>query len=229
VLSSPTRDAVVRQLRSRSPRRDDSGAAAVEFALVASLLIILVFGIIEFSLVMRDVVSLGSASRTAARIASAEAGAGPCSTGCASGTPASVPKLAQDAADAIQRAGLAMPKDSIDELWVFRVAPGANGLPPTSCTSGNSCVRFRWVDSNDRFTYQAGGWNSTSIAACVGTDSNGLPRADAVGVFIKSTHKFLLPLFGTTLALQDRTVMQFEPLPTDSCQANRPIGSGGHA
>jgi Flp pilus assembly pilin Flp len=227
VLTSSTRRAVVRRLRSRSPRRDDSGAAAVEFALVASLLIILVFGIIEFSLVMRDVVSLGSATRTAARIASAEAGAGPCSSGCAPGTPSSVPKLAQDASDAIQRAGLAMPKDSIDELWIYKVSPGGNGLPPNSCTT--NCVRFRWVDANDRFTYQSGSWISTSIGACVGTDSSGLPKADAVGVLIKSTHKFLLPLFGTSLALQDRTVMQFEPLPTDSCQASRPIGSGGHA
>jgi Flp pilus assembly pilin Flp len=222
VLTSSVRGAAVARLRARSLRRDDSGAAAVEFALVASLLIILVFGIIEFSLVMRDSISITSSVRTAARIASAGAGSGPatCIPGPTPCTPGIAPKLAQDAADAIQRSGTAMPKDSIDELWIYK-AP-TNGLPPATCSTATNCVKYRWVDSNNRFTYVQGGWASTSIAACAGGGS------DSVGVYMKATHKFLLPLFGSTIALSDRAVMQFEPLSVDTCQANKPIGGGGH-
>jgi hypothetical protein len=232
------RGSVRRRLLARVPRRDDSGASAVEFALVSLLLFTLVFGIIEFSLLMRDYVSIGSAVRTAARIASAEAGAGPatCPTATGTWTPppcltGSAPKLAQDAADAIQRSGLAMPKDSIDELWVFKAGP--SGYPgnatsmPATCTT--DCVRFKWVDATDRFTYQSGTWYSTSIAACTGTNTNGSPKSDAVGVYIKATHTFIVRLFGTSREMGDRAVMQFEPLPNDQCQANKAIGSGGHA
>lgn len=209
-------------------RRDD-GAAAVEFALVSLLLFTLIFGIIEFSLLLRDNVSVSSAVRTGARIASAEAGAGPAScpvttppTVC---TPASAPKLAQDAADAVQRAGTAMPKGNIDELWVYKA--NASGFPGSATSMGGStcssnCVVFHWLDASNRFVYFSGTWTSTTIAACVGS-------SDAVGVIMKATHKGIIGMFGSTWAMSDRAVMQFEPLPTDSCQANKAIGSGGHA
>jgi Flp pilus assembly pilin Flp len=219
VLTSSTRRAVVR--RSRSLRRDESGAAAVEFALVASLLIILVFGIIEFSLLMRDNIGLSSAARTAARTASAGAGAGACTPTTAT-CPQALPNAAQDAANAVQRAGLTIPKDSIDELWVFKANPNgfpgnATSMDTASCTS--SCIKFRWVDANDKFTYAGGSWDSRQIAACVGTNPDGSPKADGVGVYIKATHKFLLPMFGTTIGMQDRAVMQFEPLANFQCKA----------
>jgi hypothetical protein len=213
----------------------DEGASAVEFALVSLLLITLVFGIIEFSLLLRDNVSVTSAVRSAARIASAGAGSGPAtcppvtptSPPC---TPASAPKLAQDAADAVQRTGLALPEDSIDELWVYRA--GTTGLPigssasPLTCTT--DCVRYRWQDSSNRFVYIGGSWRSTSIAACAGNNADGSSKSQAVGVYIKATHRFLTGLFGATQTVSDRAVMQFEPLPNDSCRANLPVGGGGH-
>lgn len=219
-----------RPARGLPSPQDDTGAAAVEFAIVALLLFSLLIGIIEMTLLLRDHVSVSSAVRTGARIASAEAGAGPgtCPTGanpppC---SPASVPKLAQDAADAIQKAGTAMPQDNIDEIWVYKSNsngyPGsANSLSGSSCTAANSCVIYRWNTSTNRFQYASGGWVSTSIAACVGA-------SDSVGVVMKATHRYLFGLFGTSQSMSDRAVMQFEPLPTDSCQANKPIGGGGH-
>lgn len=207
----------------------DGGAAAVEFALVSLLLFTILLGIIEFALLMRDNVAVSSAVRAGARIASAEAGGGPaaCPTSpsppppC---TPASAPKLAQDAADAVQRAGSAMPKDQIDEMWIYKA--NSSGLPGTatsfsSATCGTNCVKYVWIASNDRFQYASGTWTSTTINACIGS-------SDAVGVIIKAHHNFLFGLFGTSMSLSDRAVMQFEPLPTDSCQGSRPIGSGGH-
>ncbi len=219
-----------RLARTVPRRRDDAGAAAVEFALVALLLFSLLLGIIEGTLLLRDNVSVSSAVRTGARIASAEAGAGPgtCPTGanpppC---SPANVPKLAQDAADAIQKAGTAMPQDNIDEIWVYKsnangFPGGASTLAASACTAATSCVVYRWNDASNRFQYASGAWISTSIAACVGA-------SDSVGVVMKATHRYLFGLFGTTQSMSDRAVMQFEPLATDSCQANKPIGGGGH-
>lgn len=200
--------------RGRAQLRSDSGAAAVEFAIVSLLLITLVFGIIEFSLLLRDHVSVTSAVRTAARVASSSPGAGPCTpingTTCPASRP---PALAQAAADAVQRSGTAMPKDSIDELWIYKA--NAQGLPGTATTIAaatctTNCVRYRWVDVNDRFTYQSGTWNTSQVNACIGS-------SDAVGVYIKSTHRFITGLFGSTVGVFDRAVMQFEPLPNSQC------------
>ncbi len=211
--------------RPRCRARDDRGAAALEFALVSLLLITLVFGIIEFALLLRDHVAVTSAVRAGARIASAEAGAGKADCIATPCTPGAAPKLAQDAADAIQRAGSAMPKDSIDELWVYKA--NASGFPGAAtsmdtATCSTNCVRFRWRDASDRFVYVDGSWDSRSIAACAGADT------DAVGIYMKATHKFITGLFGASMGVFDRAVMRFEPLPTDSCQANKPIGGGGH-
>src|SRR5262245_42685421 len=103
--------------------RTERGAVAIEAALVTPLLVLLVFGIIEMSLVMKDTVSVNSSVRVGARVASVSAGTGPgtCPTGPTAPpcTPAQAPALAQAAADAIQRSGTAMPKDSIEWVMIY--------------------------------------------------------------------------------------------------------------
>src|SRR4051794_24074229 len=87
-------------------QRSERGAVAVEAALVTPLLMLLVFGIIEMSLLMRDASGVTNQVRAAARIAATEAGAG---------TPvsATTPTLADDAVNAIQNAGSSMPLSSV--------------------------------------------------------------------------------------------------------------------
>jgi Flp pilus assembly protein TadG len=53
----------------RPSHRDESGAAAVEFALIASLLFLFVFGIIEFGRIFSELEVLNSAAREGARAA----------------------------------------------------------------------------------------------------------------------------------------------------------------
>lgn len=53
-------------LRARRPRR---GVATVEMAIVAPLLIFLLFGIIEFGLIVKDLVGVNQAAREGARCA----------------------------------------------------------------------------------------------------------------------------------------------------------------
>lgn len=210
-------------------KRDQSGAIAVEAALVTPILLVLIFGMIEFGFLLRDYAAVSSSARTGARIAStgADAGPGTCETGpeAAPCTSTSSPALAQEAADAIQRAGSAMPPDFINYILVYEANaqgfPGANGntTMPTDCSGVPNCVRFVWRDSADAFRFGGGAWNSRMISACFpGNSSYPMHR---VGVHVNATHPMMTGLFGSAITVSDRAVLDFEPLPTQMCGANQ--------
>ena len=54
---------------SRRSKNDESGAAAVEFAIVLPILLLLVFGIIEFGLLFNRFISVTHAAREGVRVA----------------------------------------------------------------------------------------------------------------------------------------------------------------
>ena len=56
-------------MKHRGRLRDEEGAAAVEFALIAGLLVMLVFGLIEYGLAFWQIQSLRAATREGARVA----------------------------------------------------------------------------------------------------------------------------------------------------------------
>jgi hypothetical protein len=211
--------------------RGERGAVALEAALTFPILLLILLGIIEFTFLMRDHAVVVSDTRLAARIAStgANAGAGTCATGSDAPpcVPANVPALAQQAADAIQRAGSAMPVDQIQYLLVYKANaqgyPGTDGntTMPTSCSGYSSCVKFTWRAADNKFRYNSGSWDPKTISACFpGTGSASLDR---VGVALVAKHKNFTGMFGSTLMLDDHAVMNFEPLPAQIC------ASGAHA
>jgi hypothetical protein len=179
----------------------------------------LILGIVEMSLLMRDAVSTNSSVRTGARVASAAAGAGP-GTCVASAdpppcTPASAPAVAQVAADAIQKAGSAMPKDSIE--WILVYSANSQGYPlptgNTSLTCSSKCVKYVWDEGLGKFRYASGSWSSVSINACLND-----PDRESVGIVMQADHGWVSGLFGDGVKLNERSVMQFEPLANESCK-----------
>lgn len=217
----------------RDRRRGESGAVAVEAALVVPVLLILVFGMIEFAFVMRDYAGVSSLVRSGARTAAtgADHGRATCVTAtgvpCAPGT---TPALAQEAADTIQRSGSATNPDQIEYILIYKSNdkgyPGVDGLTamPTECPA--NCVKFTWRAANDQFKYASGMWDSQTISACFpGTPSAAMDR---VGIFIKAKHPMMTGLFGASISISDRAVMNFEPLATGNCNGKGPT-LGGHS
>ena len=210
---APARRSLMRRMRPR--RWHDRGAVAVEAALIVPLILLpLIFGTIEFTLLLRDYVAASSMVRAGARIASAEPHAGQDPL-----LPA-VPIFANDAMLTIQREGSAMPKDNIKELWVYKANSG--GFPDSrtdfsGCT--NSCVRFKWDPVANKFNYipLSGSWVASSVNACAGKNSSGVEQGDYVGVYLKANHKALIGIFGQGWAVSDYAVMKFEPVPGRSC------------
>lgn len=201
-------------------RRSEHGAAAVEFALVAPILILLMLGTFDLALLMKDHVSMSSSVRSGARTASASAGAGPgtcqASVNPPPCSPSSVPAFAQAAADMMQ-VGTAMATDDIDWLIVYEA--GSNGYPigQTTLTCGSNCVRYVWDAGLNKFRYSSGSWASASVNACVND-----PGRHSVGVGMQATHTWFTPVGSSLLSaattMEERTVMQFEPLESDRCK-----------
>jgi hypothetical protein len=213
--------------RRRFGPRSERGAVVVEAALVTPLLMALLLGIIEMALLMKDDVALTSAVRNGGRMASANAAAGPGGTNeggdCVSPcSPANAPMFAQLAANAIQSAGTALPRDSIQELWIYKANdkgfPGSNGS--TAMTCGSNCVKYKWVPAKDAFRYYSGSWTSSTVNACANSTA---PPIDVVGVYMLAKHDFVSGLFGKSTLIEDHAVFTFEPLPTLTC------ASGAHS
>jgi Flp pilus assembly protein TadG len=198
---------------------------AVEAAIVLPMVILLIFGMVEFSLLLRDYVSLTAATRAGTRLASAEAAAGGCNTAVYGATcvSTSVPAAAQDAANAMQRALSGVPSTSVNYVLVYKANdkgyPGATGstVMPTSCSGVSNCVMFTWNVAAQQYRYNSGAWDSRTINACVNDVAQ-----DSVGIYVKATHTWLTGLFGQTIGLSDRSVNKFEPLPSDSCKPGQP-------
>ncbi|GAA4130113.1 hypothetical protein GCM10022215_43500 [Nocardioides fonticola] len=191
---------------------------AVEAALLTPLVVLLLIGMMEMSLFLRDGVAVNAAVRSAARVASSAAGAGPgvCQAGsnpppC---TPATAPAFAQAAADAVQRAGSALPADSITAITVYEANSGGYPLPEgnTAIVCTSNCVTYVWDAALNRFRFGSGSWASSSVNACVNSVDQ-----DTVGVALTARHTWVTGMFGSGVGITQRSVMRFEPLAAEQC------------
>ena len=216
----------------RTGRRKESGAALVEFIIVAPVLILLVFGTIEFAFILRDKVAVTNLTRDASRTASANPRLGNVSghwgpVAPSGVSPAPIPSFAYLASTAIESSGSSLRKDSIRDFWVYLANP--LGYPTQSADWQNDksntmtclpkyCVRYAWKDATDGFRFDGQStWDPQDVNACPRSfDKTG---GQAVGVYLRVEHQGLYPgLFKSTLELRDRNVVKFEPMRTDSCR-----------
>jgi Flp pilus assembly protein TadG len=181
----------------RQLRAQDRGAVAVEAALISPILLALVFGIVEFGLVMKDWLATSSSVRAAARVASAE----PRYSG-----------FAQDAANQVaNEAGTALNMANIRELWVYK-ADVASGRPvgdTGSFASCSKCVKFQWDSASRSFKQISSTWTFAEQNACQGD-----PSRDAVGVFVQIRHPAITNMFFNNIDVTEHSVMALEPIPT---------------
>jgi Flp pilus assembly protein TadG len=187
----------------RATRRErERGAVLVETAIILPVVIMITFGLIEFSSAYQSAAIASSSARSAARTASAEA---------------KLPTFATDAAAAAATALKTIPASEPVEMWVYKANlqgyPGLDGNTSfATCTT--KCIKYQWVQGTRSFNTTSptgSGWLASDQEAC------NVSQWDSVGVFIKLRHKYLTRLFGSTIDLTDHAVFRLEPAPTQLC------------
>ena len=183
--------------------RNDRGSVAVEAGFIFPVLVLILFGVVEFSMLLRDHVALTAATRSGVRTASAlprEMTAG------------------SAAALAVDRAGTAMPMSIVEELWIYKANtagyPGANGVTSFATCPTNSCNTYAFDSGTRSFVQTSGSWDYRRVDACVGT-------SDSVGIYVRARHSMVTGLFGVGMDIGDHAVMRFEPIPADQLAAGQ--------
>jgi Flp pilus assembly protein TadG len=176
----------------------DSGAVAVETAVVSMFLIILLFGIVETSFLFKDWLSVSAATRAGARMGASQP---------------RVSNFAQASADQVTNALSGLTPANLQAVWVYKTT-GITGSPPASCNSTSSCVPFTW-NGTQLTTSSLGNWLSTSQNACPGDVTTAPNLRDSLGVYVMYKHTSPLGFFFNNSIISQSTVMWIEPWTTD--------------
>jgi len=185
-------------MRWESTGHRDSGAVAVETAVVSMLLIILLFGIVESSFLFKDWLSVSAAARAGARMGASQP---------------RIANFAQASADQVTNALSDLNPANLQAVWVYKTT-GATGSPPAKCNSSSSCVPFTW-NGTQLTTSSLGNWLSTSQNACAGDVTTAPNLRDSLGVYVNYTHTSPLGFFFNNSTISQSTVMWIEPWTTD--------------
>lgn len=169
----------------------DSGAVAVETALVSMLLLTLLFGIVDTSFLLKDWLTVSAAARAGARMG------------------ASQPRMtnfASDSAAQVTNAISGLDPANLEQVWVYK-ATFATGLPDSGSFAGcTTCVKYTWDSGLKKLVWLSGSWAPTSQNACAG-DVN----RHVLGVYVKYRHSAPLGFFFNNATVSESTVMWLEP------------------
>jgi Flp pilus assembly protein TadG len=175
------------------------GAALVETVILLPLILLIVFGIVEFSSAYHDASVTSDAARAGGRIASAQA---------------RNTSYATNAAAAVAAALKTLPSDEPQELWIYRA--NSEGYPGTdhdfvTCTT--KCIKYTWNSGTKDWNYGSpggSGWDAATHQVCS-------EPFDQLGIYVRIRHDFVTRLFGATIDLADHSVFRFEPTPSAVC------------
>ena len=197
---------IMQAIRARRAHDGERGAALVEFALVVTLMLTLVLGIVEFSIAWNVKSEAQAAVRAGGRTASALT---------------RTPDLTKNAAAAVGAALKSIPVNEPQYVMVYRVAYNQSGAPPASCAT--NCSKFLWNPGTKSFIVTndlGGGWPvSAQGNNCSISDPN---QFDQVGVYVNVRHPFValpnfVPGMGSTATLDPYSVFRLEPTSTTAC------------
>ena len=174
----------------------------LEFALVAPVLLLLIFGAFEYGMFFKDYLTVSNTTRTGARVGSA----------AGSNADADYQIL-----QAVKAAATALPggSNSISQISIYR-STSAGGEPTATCQATSSASDGCNVYTASAFTQPASkfgcGGGSLDFTWCPTTrqDSQAI-GPDYIGVWVKTTHGFVTKLFGTSRSITDTVVMRIEP------------------
>ncbi len=206
---SPVRRNVTRIMRSIQARRAEDGergAALVEFALVVTLMMTLIFGIVEFSIAWNVKSEAQAAVRSGGRTASALTRSN---------------DLTKNAAAAVGAALKSIPAGEPQYVMVYRVAYNGSAAPPGSC--GSNCSKFLWNPGTKSFNTAndlGGGWPASAQGNnCSVSNPN---QYDQVGVYVNVNHPYValpnfVPGMGSNVTLDPYSVFRLEPTSSTGC------------
>jgi Flp pilus assembly protein TadG len=193
--------------RAMRDRDRESGAAMVELLVVMGVLVVLVFGIIEFGNGWKNKLEVETAARAGARVGSSLGNDRLADYGLLQGTKSALANL-----------GLS----NVDYVVVYK-STTTNGQVPAACsgstpTSQTNVCNVYTGSQLDTLT-QASFTGTTSCTGsspdrfwCPLTRKNVQSQgADYLGVWIKADSATLTAFFGSPLEIQSRAVMRLEP------------------
>jgi hypothetical protein len=208
----------------RPARKGQGGAAIVELAICVMLLVTLTFGAIEFGWAWKQRISLQSITRSAARVASGLGDDPYTDREVIRGILTSAAKLpggvARVGSIVIYKATCSACTDPYSQP--SQVDPNCDlvsGTPPTGGVNGKCNVYF---PSTGYFTSTVINTNANwGSAASSSLDKRWTPTTritstngtgpDYVGIRVNYTHRMIVGLFGTTIAMSDESVFRLEP------------------
>lgn len=179
-----------RPRRSCGPegRRLSRGAAAVETGLVILLVCFLLFGIIEFGMLWRNMHVIDRTAREAARVGA---------------TLTQEPTFATDVADIVVDGTRALPRGSVDVLTIFKADPltGKHYLGEDLETCVTRCARFTF-DPNTGVAIPVTGptWDPATQRTC-----------DYFGVYLRGRYDWITGFFGADRPIREIAVRRLEP------------------
>jgi hypothetical protein len=174
--------------------RGDRAATLVEAAIVAPVILLLVFGIIQISFVFRSASITTTAARAGARLGASVYG---------DATPSTQGATRQSMIDAVEAALDDLRAEATpSRLLIYESDASGNPQSGTTESCGASCVEYRWNASADQFDYYGGGW--------VDPDNCG-DTIDRLGVYVEVDHEASTPLFQSNFEVDEKTVMRLEP------------------
>ena len=184
--------------RRRVRTTDDRGAVLVEAAFVIPILVLLVFGIIEFGFAFGKKLNMAESARAGARLGAAQ----PRTVGYEDAIATTIRETLVDSVG---------PRN-IEYLTIFKADPATGEPVDGTVTTCTTCYRFAWDADAEAWTEQAGSqWLWSSQAACGGVDNT-----DYIGIYVAAKHELttgVLPV--NDFDLHEQVIMRLEPVPLD--------------